>query len=74
VLFLIALAWFASGVLGAYIWHRFADDGYYDTRLNTVIVMALFGPIIFLAVSSVVVEKWLKYSKVLNKVVFKSKH
>lgn len=74
MIILLVLGWFASGVLGAYIGHRFIDEEFHHTRLKELIVMSLFG-LVTLAVSlvSLVCTKF-KYSKVLNTVIFKSKY
>jgi len=73
MVYILIAAWIFSGVLGAYIGHRFADHSYSDTHLKTVFVMAFFGPVTFVAASGTAIQQWLTYSKVMNKVVFKAR-
>jgi hypothetical protein len=74
MIILLAISWFASGVLGAYIGHRFIDDEFNDTRLKELIVMGLFGLATLLVALVTLVCTKIKYSKILNTIVFKSKY
>jgi hypothetical protein len=72
MIILLVIGWIASGVLGAYIGHRFIDEEFHHTRLNEVVFMGLFGPITLFCALAVFVCTKIKYSKILNTVVFKS--
>jgi uncharacterized membrane protein AbrB (regulator of aidB expression) len=74
MIILLVLSWIASGVLGAYIGHRFIDEEFNDTRLIEVTILGLFGPMTLCAALAVIMCTKIKYSKVLNTVIFKSKY
>jgi hypothetical protein len=74
MIILLVIGWIASGVLGAYIGHRFIDDEFNDTRLKELIVMGLFGLATLLVALVTLVCTKIKYSKILNIIVFKSKY
>jgi hypothetical protein len=74
MIILLVIGWIASGVLGGYIGHRFIDEEFNDTKLNALIVMGFFGPVTLLVALVALVSIKIKFSKLLNTVIFKSKY